>query len=29
MDEVVGYTLIWCDWTVTGNFYPAPYYDCP
>lgn len=25
--EVVGYTLIWCDWTATGNGYLTPYYD--
>lgn len=25
--EVVGYTLIWCDNTATGNGYITPYYD--
>ena len=25
--EVVGYTLIWCDGSATGNGYPTPYYD--
>jgi hypothetical protein len=26
-DEVVGYALIWCDGSATGNGYPTPYYD--
>jgi hypothetical protein len=26
-EEVVGYTLFWCDNTVTGNGYITPYYD--
>ena len=25
--EVVGYTIIYCDGTATGNGYPTPYYD--
>lgn len=25
--EVVGYVLVWCDYSVTGNGYPTPYYD--
>jgi hypothetical protein len=25
--EIVGYVLVWCDNSVTGNGYPTPYYD--
>ena len=25
--EVVGYTLIWCDGSATGNGYPTQWYD--
>ncbi|HEX2764633.1 MAG TPA: hypothetical protein VHM92_12430 [Allosphingosinicella sp.] len=25
--EVVGYVLVWCDNSVTGNGYLTPYYD--